>query len=143
MAKEFHDLNDYEDILEQIEGWFRLRGLFGSVKYKVIGDLKMNDFIQVKFTPDYVQHLYSCDVVIIVNPQIFEELFLDYETMVVLMNEALDIIGFIDNKVVKLKYDYTTTIEYQKKVGAEALIKAKEIKKLKIESFKEQQKKNK
>lgn len=143
MARVFHDLFDYEDIIAHIEAWFRLKSLHTVVKHKVVGDTKMNDLIQVKFTPDYVQHLWDCDVVVIINPELYEELSVEQDTLDILINEALDVIGYKDDKVVKLKQDYQTSLEYQNKVGVDNLIKAKEIKKLKIESYKDAKKNNK
>lgn len=144
MARKFHELSDYQDIKDLITAWFTLKNMNHLVKWKVIGDTNLMDLLDIKIVPDYCRELYKDDIVIIVNPFIFDQLSSDEAQLDILLNEQLNVIT-VDTKgvVKKLKQDYTTSSYYQETVGVDKLVTAKTLKKEIVESYKQTQKENK
>lgn len=144
MAREFHELVDYPEIKDYISAWFKLRQMDHIVKWRIIGDSKLMDLLDIKILPDYCKQIFDVDLIIIVNPFIFEQLSSDQDQFLILLNEQLDVIGY-DTKgnIKKIKQDYTTSSYYQEKVGVETLVTAKTIKKEVIESYKQTLKESK
>lgn len=139
----YQDLESYTDIKDHVEAWFRLRALNTQIRWKTIGNHKYMDLLKVIFLNADVSYATNLDLVIVVNPDIYDKLSEDATVLDTMINEALDIVGYQDGKVKKLKQDYTTNSYFQEKVGIEKLVLAKTIKKEIIESHKQTLKENK
>ena len=83
MAREFHELVDYPEIKDYISAWFKLRQMDHIVKWRIIGDSKLMDLLDIKILPDYCKQIFDVDLIIIVNPFIFEQLSSDQDQFLI------------------------------------------------------------